>query len=194
MEDAAGRGTLRSWARVRVVRSSARMEARNLELRLLDLRAERIAGRLGDLPSPQEILIQLEQAGDAVEISPAEAKRFLRGDDVHVRGVEVVDLEPDGILELRLGDPAGLLGDERTCPPLVANVERESDVHIVLGRAAGAIPSVFAVGDELRVCVEDRVGPQARGQDVGLGEGDLEPQGDQVQVLAEQGLDRINPA
>ena len=55
------------------------------------------------------------------------------------------------------------------------------------GRSLG----VFPVGDELAVGVEDRVGPEAGRQDVGLGLGDLEELGAEVEVLADEPVDRL---
>ena len=47
------------------------------------------------------------------------------------------------------------------------------------------------VGDALDVGVEDRVGPEAGGEDVGVGLGDLERLGAEVEVLADQPVDRL---
>ena len=71
------------------------------------------------------------------EIFSAVSQRLLGRDHVDEGGVEVVDLEPDGVLELGLGDPLRLLGDDRARLALAADVERIGDVDIVLRRAAG---------------------------------------------------------
>ena len=64
-------------------------------------------------------------------------------------------------------------------------------VQVILGRAAGPLVREAAVGHELAVRIEDRVGPEARGQDVGAGLGDLHGLGSQVEVVRQQELDRL---
>ena len=49
----------------------------------------------------------------------------------------------------------------------------------------------MAVGDELGVGVEDRVGAEVGREHVGLGHRDLHAEGDQVEVLLDQQLDRL---
>ena len=50
-------------------------------------------------PSIQELEVQVEDPGDAFGVGPAVSERLLRGDDIDVGRVEVIDLEPDGVLE-----------------------------------------------------------------------------------------------
>ena len=163
----------------------------NLKLGLLDLGLEGEDRILGDLLALQEILVDLQELGDPLEVGLAEGQGELGRRDVDEGRVEVVDLLPDGILELGLDGPPGGPRDLGSRLPLVADVERMRDVDVVLGLAAGTGPAVSAVGHELRVGVEDRVGAQARGQDVGLGHRDLVPHGDDVEVLADHEVDGV---
>ena len=64
-------------------------------------------------------------------------------------------------------------------------------VQVVLGRAAGPLSVEAAIGDELAVRIEDRVGAQARGEHVRPGLGQLQRQGPQAQVPVSIDLDRL---
>ena len=72
---------------------------------------------------------------------------------------------------------------------LVGHVERVRDVQIILNGAAGALSRVLAIRHELGVGVQDRVGAEAGGQDVGVGHGDLEELTAELKVLSDQLLD-----
>ena len=64
-------------------------------------------------------------------------------------------------------------------------------VQIILGWSARPPVGETPVGNELAVRIEDRIGPQARGQDVGAGLGNLHGLGPEVEVVLEQKLDRL---
>ena len=64
-------------------------------------------------------------------------------------------------------------------------------IDIILRRAIRPPHRVRAVRDELAVGVEERIGPQAGGQDVGACLGDFELFGPQVEVLVHEQLNRL---
>ena len=74
---------------------------------------------------------------------------------------------------------------------LTGQVERVGNVDVVLGLATRTVAGVLAVRDELGVGVEDRVGPEAGGQDVRLRLRNLDRLGPKVQVLVHQPIDRL---
>src|SRR5699024_4112479 len=102
-------------------------------------------------------------------IGPAEAERLLGGDHVDIGCVKVVNLEPDGVLELGLGDTFRLLGRDGPGPTLTAHIDWVGNIQIILSWSPGPVPAVTPVGDELRVGVKGGVGTQARREDIGPG-------------------------
>ena len=165
---------------------------------LLGLRQRDLGGLALDLepevsrpgpPSPWAVSPRL--VCQVVEAGAGLADGLAGGQDVDELGVEVIELEPDGVLILRLDHPGGPAGDERPRLALAGHVERVGDVQVVLRLPARPVRRETAVGDGLDVGVKDRVGAEAGGEDVGLGLGDLERLGIEVEVLADQPVDGL---
>ncbi len=114
------------------------------------------------------------------------AERLAGRKDPDVGDRQIADLDPDGILILELDRLLRVRSDGNPRQSLVRIINRMRDVEVVLERAALAFLGVSTIRDELAVGVEDRVGPETGGEDVGLGQGDLELAGLQVEVLADQ--------
>ena len=132
-----------------------------------------------------------EHPVESVHTGLGEPRRLASGQGVDIRRVEVADLQADRVLVLRLEHVHGPLGHDGPCLALAGEVERLRDVDVVLGRPARSIAPILPIGDELAVGVEDRVGAQARGQDVGPGLRDLEPLRAEVEVVADEPLERL---
>ena len=103
--------------------------------------------------------------------------------------VDVVDLATDDILELRLQRRLRHPGHDRPRLPLPRDVERIGDVEIVLRRPARRGVGERAVGDELAVEVDQRIGAQPGGEDIGFGLGELVAESADVDVVGHHPLD-----
>jgi hypothetical protein len=100
----------------------------------------------------------------------------------HERAGHVVDLPAYDVLELGLERRPRHAGDDRARLPLVRHVERVGDVDVVLRGSAGPLVVERAVGDELRVHVDERIGAQARSEHVGIGLGEFVAQRADVEI------------
>ena len=111
------------------------------------------------------------------------------GLEVDEGAVEVADLTADDVLILGLEDAFGGVGDLDAGLAFLGEVEGDGEVGVVLGGAAGPDACEGAVGDELAVDVENGVGAKAGGEDIGVGLGDFEFEGLEVEVVVEHVLD-----
>ena len=176
-------------------RSSLRLAVGGLgvdepEPRRAELDPHAVVVALRDAPFAVELADPGLEALQALDAEPRIADRLAsrqRAQDERV--VDVVDPLPDRLLVLGLEHPLGAGGDERARLPLVRDVEGVSDVDVVLRRAARDGPVELAVGDELGVGVEDRVGAEAGLEDVGPRLGDLEELGTEVEAPLEGRVD-----
>lgn len=149
---------------------------------------DRVAHVVGALVGPalerREPLLLPLQRGRGGE--PVDAG-CLQGDE---RPVEVVDLTPGHILELRLERRPGHPCHDGPRLTLLRDVERQRDVEVVLRGAAGPPVVKRSIRDELGVHVDQRVGPQAGGENVGVCLRELVPQRADVEVGGQHPVER----
>ena len=99
----------------------------------------RLTSAMVRVPLSYSRRVRSSRIAEALAGGLGEPDRLARREHVGVGRVEVVDLEPDGVLVLGLEHALRPGGDERPRRPLVGHVERIGDVHVVLERAAGAL-------------------------------------------------------
>ncbi len=123
--------------------------------------------------------------------------RVLRGEhgqprplQVDERVADVADLAAHDVLELRLQGRPGHAGHDRAGLPLVRHVDGIGDVHVVLCRAARGGVVEGAVGNELAVQIDERIGAQPGRDDVGIGLRQLVPQRPDVDIGRHHPFDR----
>ena len=103
--------------------------------------------------------------------------------------VDVVDMPPNDVLELCFKRGLCHPGHHRAGLPLLRDVARIGDVEIVLRRPARPLVGELSIGDELRVHIDERIGAEARGQDVGIGLCEFVSQGADVEVTCHDSID-----
>ena len=178
-----------------ILEGLVRIERR--ELRLLEREAE-LADQLGGLAATGHVggrqRCRLAGLLRAERLGPTD--RGLGGEPIDPRRLEVdeglvdvVDLAADDILELRFQRRLRHPGHDRPRLPLPRDVERVGDIEIVLRRPARRGVGERAVGDELAVEVNERIGSQAGGEDVGVGLRQLVAEGADVDVVGHHPLD-----
>ena len=104
--------------------------------------------------------------------------------------VEVVDRQPGGVPVLEFQEVLLHPGQGDSHPPLARVIERVDDADAMVD-LAGLAPRIGAVGDAVGRVEQQGVVPQARGEDVRFGLGDLEELGAEVAIGVEQPLDGL---
>ncbi len=150
----------------------------------------------GDI-SPRDIRLLVERRVDPQEALETVlaglgvSQRLARGEDVDEDRVEVVDLDPDGVLKERFLHAHDGLGGRRACASFAGVVDGVRDVDVILRGSAGTVLAVSAVGDELGVGVKNGIGAQTGAQDVGPRRRDLRSDRLELQVRAQQPIDGL---